>query len=122
LVDLLKAREAEAVNEFVFAGKDGQGFLIEPKRHIQKVIAQSGVAFIIHDLRRTFITIAEAIDIAPYTIKRLANHKMHNDVTAGYIVSDLERLRKPMQAITDFLRNATQPSAPISMIEHRRQG
>ena len=27
----------------------------------------------------------------------------HNDVTAGYIISDVERLRKPMQAITDNL-------------------
>ncbi len=28
---------------------------------------------------------------------------MNNDVTAGYIVSDVERLRKPMQIITDNL-------------------
>jgi hypothetical protein len=28
---------------------------------------------------------------------------MNNDVTAGYIMSDAERLRKPMQQIADFL-------------------
>ena len=28
---------------------------------------------------------------------------MNNDVTAGYIVTDVERLRKPMQQITDYL-------------------
>jgi len=28
---------------------------------------------------------------------------MHHDVTAGYIMSDAERLRKPMQQIADFL-------------------
>lgn len=28
---------------------------------------------------------------------------MHNDVTAGYIVTDVERLRKPMQKITDYI-------------------
>ena len=28
---------------------------------------------------------------------------MNNDVTAGYIVADVERLRKPMQLITDNL-------------------
>lgn len=27
---------------------------------------------------------------------------MTNDVTAGYIVADVERLRKPMQLITDY--------------------
>lgn len=31
------------------------------------------------------------------------NHKMNNDVTAGYIVADVERLRKPMQLITDYI-------------------
>jgi hypothetical protein len=28
---------------------------------------------------------------------------MHNDVTAGYIVSDVERLRRPMHKITDYI-------------------
>lgn len=31
------------------------------------------------------------------------NHKMSNDVTAGYIIVDVERLRKPMQLITDYI-------------------
>lgn len=30
------------------------------------------------------------------------NHKMNGDITAGYIVTDVERLRKPMQQITDY--------------------
>jgi len=48
-------------------------------------------------------TIAESLDISAYAIKRLINHKMNNDITAGYIVNDVERLRKPMQQITDYL-------------------
>jgi hypothetical protein len=28
---------------------------------------------------------------------------MTNDVTAGYIISDVERLRETMQRVTDFL-------------------
>jgi hypothetical protein len=31
------------------------------------------------------------------------NHKMSNDVTAGYIIVDVERLRKPMQLVADYL-------------------
>jgi hypothetical protein len=54
-------------------------------------------------LRRTFITIAESLDISAYTLKRLVNHKMTNDVTAGHIISDVERLRDPMQRITSQL-------------------
>ena len=63
----------------------------------------SGVMFTIHDLRRTFITIAESLDIPVYALKRLLNHKMSSDVTAGYVIMDIERLRKPMQMITDTL-------------------
>lgn len=48
-------------------------------------------------------TIAESIDISAYALKRLVNHKMTNDVTAGYIISDVERLRKPMQQISSQL-------------------
>jgi integrase len=68
-----------------------------------KVIKATNIPFTIHDLRRTFITIAEGLDIAAYALKRLLNHKMNGDVTAGYIMLDVERLRKPMQMITDYL-------------------
>jgi len=90
----------------VFPGKDNIGHLIEPKRQVEKVIELSGVHFTLHDLRRTFITAAESLDISPYTVKRLANHKMSRDVTAGYIISDLERLRTPMEKISQFLLDA----------------
>ena len=32
---------------------------------------------------------------------------MSGDVTAGYIVPDIERLRRPMQQITDYLLQQT---------------
>lgn len=101
--DLLQNRKAAADFEYVFAGDGKAGYLIEPRRQVQKVIQLSGVSFTLHDLRRTFITIAESIDISAYALKRLVNHKMTNDVTAGYIISDVERLRKPMQQISSQL-------------------
>ena len=64
----------------------------------------SGVPFALHDLRRTFATIAESLDISTYAVKRLLNHSVdQNDVTSGYIVTDVERLRKPMQQIDNFI-------------------
>ena len=90
----------------MFCGEGPAGYLIEPKRQLAKVIEASKVEFCLHDLRRTFITVAESIDVPPYTIKRLVNHTMRNDVTAGYIVSDLDRLRGPMQYIADRLTKA----------------
>lgn len=44
-----------------------------------------------------------SLDLPAYALKRLLNHKMTHDVTAGYIMRDVERLRKPMQRISDYL-------------------
>ena len=107
LLKILNERKKLAFNEYVFPGKDGKGFLVEPKRGMQKVIEQSGIHFIIHDLRRTFITTAESLNISFYAIKRLVNHKLNNEITERYIVSDIERLREPMQKITDKLLDAS---------------
>lgn len=100
IYELLEKRKAVANSDYVFAGDGKSGYLIEPRRQVQKVTQLSGVSFTLHDLRRTFITIAESLDISAYALKRLVNHKMSNDVTAGYIVSDVERLRKPMEQVS----------------------
>jgi len=63
----------------------------------------SGIYFSIHDLRRTFITIAESLSIREYTLKRLMNHKNARDVTAGYIIKEIESLRQPMEKISNFI-------------------
>ena len=116
LLRILNERYKLAVNEYVFPGKDGKGYLIEPRKGMQKVIEQSGIGFIIHDLRRTFITIAESLDISLHAIKRLVNHKISRDVTAGYIISDIERLREPMQKITDKLLDASNSNGQKKII------
>lgn len=104
LHDLLTQRHKEKTDSlFVFPGDGVKGYLNEPRKQMQKVIEESNVAFTLHDLRRTFITVADSLDISAYALKRLANHKMANDVTAGYIISDVERLREPLQRITNFL-------------------
>jgi integrase len=103
LHDLLTKRKAEAKTQYVFPNETNTGFMTDPKKQIYNVIKESGVSFTVHDLRRTFITIAESLDISAYSLKRLLNHKMANDVTAGYIITDVERLRAPMQKITNYI-------------------
>ncbi len=103
LLNLLQARPAAAKSDFVFPAPSATGHIMDSRKQIDKVVASSTIHFTLHDLRRTFITIAEGLDIPAYALKRLLNHKMHNDVTAGYIVSDVERLRIPMQKITDYM-------------------
>jgi len=103
LYDLLQSRHEKSGSEYVFSGTGKLGYIIEPRKQVNIVKEASGVSFMIHDLRRTFITIAESLDISMYAVKRLLNHKMNNDVTAGYIINDVERLRKPMQQISDYI-------------------
>ncbi len=83
LCKLLDERIRQVGNPFVFPGKGGTGHLIEMKRAITNVTKASGVTFKTHYLRRTFITIAEGIDIPHYALKKLLNHKT-NDSTSSY--------------------------------------
>jgi integrase len=104
LFKLLKRRHKENPEGiYVFPGKSKAGHLTEPKKVIAEIAKNSGVSFCIHDLRRTFITTAESLDIPIYSVKLLVNHSAGADVTAGYVISDPERLRKPMQKIADRL-------------------
>lgn len=105
LLNLLKHRKERSAGEYVFSAPDGNR--IDNFRLVTRAIEkQAGVHVTPHDLRRTFATVAERLDIPHYALKRLLNHKMSADVTAGYIVTDVERLREPMEKITDFLLKA----------------
>jgi len=53
---------------------------------------------------RTFITVAEECEMSVYALKALVNHSLGRDVTAGYIQFCPERLREPMQRVTDRLK------------------
>lgn len=107
LHDLLKGRrEATAGSPWAFPGFGEEGHVNEPKKWIDKVRKASGVEFTLHDLRRTFITIAESLDMSWSVLKRLLNHREGRDVTAGYIVLDVERLRRPMERISNFIASA----------------
>ncbi|MCB1809881.1 MAG: integrase family protein [Candidatus Competibacteraceae bacterium] len=122
LQELLTRRKDWAVGEYVFSDRHGR--VISNLRYIQaRIEQQSGVAFCIHDLRRTFATVAESLDIPAYALKRLLNHSTRADVTAGYIVVDTERLRAPMQRITDYILKAggLRDSAPVVELNPQRE-
>ena len=122
LWELLSARKAEAQTAYVFPGQGHPGALVEPRAGVQWVAKESGVAFTLHDLRRTFITTATGLGVHIYLIKRLVNHKLSNDVTEGYTIADVEHLRESAQRIADYLQNACGivPSAEIINIEPRK--
>lgn len=119
---LLSERKAEAQTDYVFPGQGHPGAIVEPRAGVQWVIQESGVTFTLHDLRRTFITTATGLGVHIYLIKRLVNHKLSNDVTEGYTISDVEHLREPAQRIADFLQKACGilPSATIIELDSRK--
>lgn len=91
-------------NSYVFSDPFGSGPIKEPKKVLWAIREQAGVEFTLHDLRRTFTTTAEALNVGTYTIKRLLNHRTRrDDVTAGYLVLTPEELREPAQRIEDAL-------------------
>lgn len=123
LLELMTRRKSITASEYVFA--DSQGRRISNFRYAQASIEKaSGIKFCIHDLRRTFATVAESLDIPAYALKRLLNHADGADVTAGYIVPNGERLRGPMQKITDYLLRAggLKETAPVVELSQRLTG
>lgn len=110
------ARRAEAkAGPYVFAAKS------DPKAPysydtlrgwFQTVADECGVRITAHDLRRTFASIAEELDISASTVKRLLNHRTgRGDVTEGYILPSAERLRGAMQRIENRILELATPKA-----------
>ena len=100
LYDLLLARrDNDPEGQWVFPGRGVTGHLVETKKFHTRVAKASGISVTMHDLRRTFITVAESLDIPHYALKRLLNHRTDSDVTGGYIIMDVERLRGPVERV-----------------------
>lgn len=89
---------------WVFPANSGSGHISEPRSILSDIAEKTGISITVHDLRRTFITVAESCDISTFALKGLVNHSLGGDVTAGYIVSGVERLRAPMQKVADRLK------------------
>ena len=117
LAAMLNARER--LGPLVFMSTHGQvGNL---RYSLESIAKASGVKFMAHDLRRTFATIAESLDIPAYALKRLMNHKTQGDVTGGYLVITTERLRGPMERIEDFVLKAAGVRETATIVAIERQ-
>jgi integrase len=83
--------------KYVFPATGAAGYIQEPKFPLKLVAATSGVAVSAHDLRRTFVTVAESAGVSPLQLKALVNHAPPRDVTAGYVQIAVEALRASAQ-------------------------
>jgi integrase len=111
--DLLIARRALGDDgPFVFASDSKSGHIEEPKFPLAQVAAKSGIVISAHDLRRTFITVAEQTEISPMALKALVNHALGGDVTEGYVQMTTGRLRVPAQRVCDRLKELCDIASP----------
>ncbi|HCK82535.1 MAG TPA: integrase family protein [Candidatus Competibacter sp.] len=115
---LLAGRPDRDRSPHVFPSPTGEGSYSAVLEACHKVADAAGTPRMVHDLRRTFITVAESLDIPGYTLKALVNHQTGADVTQGYLQISVERLRDPMQRISDFILKAVgaKPSAAVTNI------
>jgi integrase len=108
-------RKRHPNDEFVFPGDAAQGHLREPKKWIAEVAKASGVPVTLHDLRRTFATVGEAVNVGHTTIKRLLNHRPGRDVTENhYIGLGIEQLRGPAERIASYIERASRRDSKTS--------
>lgn len=72
---------------------------------VDEIREKTKIYWTLHRLRAGFINMCKRLRLPIYEIKELVNHNIDSDgdVTTGYMVSDPEPLREPMQRIEDEL-------------------
>lgn len=127
---IFKRRKTLRENDYVFPGHGKTGHLIESRKQVNAITIKTmktlnniktdselerrvqqrgfklipGIKFTLHDLRRTFASAISGTVVGGYELKRLLNHSFGNDdVTAGYVIHSMDKLRSIMQDCTDHI-------------------
>jgi integrase len=100
LHDLLVARRAiGSVSAFIFPGPGkATGHITSADNALAMVAEATGIKVSPHDLRRTYSSVAESLDISWLAMKTLLNHAI-GDVTEGYPQISTEQLRERVERI-----------------------
>jgi integrase len=101
--DLLIARRLVG-NDNGWVFPSGNGHITEPNFPLRQVAEECGIKVSAHDLRRTYVTVAESCDISPLALAALVNHSVGRSVTSGYVQMAMERLREPAQRVADKMQ------------------
>ena len=84
------------------------GNLTDISKQYKNIGDAAGIHITPHDLRRTFSTVGDILNLNISVIKRLMNHrtsKASDDVTLQYIQVSQKRLRAAMNDIEEFIFN-----------------
>jgi len=105
LDEVLERRKNDTDNPYIFQGLKPNGHLHPPKRQMARARALVGFHFTNHDLRRTFETMANRLNLSKFTLDKLVNHRNSKDITGRYIVLEIDDLREPMEKTAELLWN-----------------
>jgi integrase len=114
---LLVARRALGDAKFVFPSYGRSGHIEESRMWLDQVRSATGIEFSTHDLRRSYITVAESCGIPVYALKAMVNHSLGSSVTEGYIKMTADRLREPAQLVCDRLKELCSISDPSGALK-----
>lgn len=101
VADLLIARRQLGDADYVFPSRETH---IRGGAWTKKLRKKMKLEFSIHDLRRTYATVAESTDIPWLALKALLNHSAGSNITASYVALTPERLRAPAQKVCDRMK------------------
>ena len=101
VADLLIARRQLGDTDYVFPSRETH---IDGNTWTKTLRKRTSLEFSVHDLRRSYATIAESCDIPWLSLKGLLNHSAGSSVTASYVALTPERLRGPAQKVCDRIK------------------
>lgn len=101
--NMMVARRALGKTKFVFPGTGKSGHIAEPRSFFSQIAKTTSIAVSPHDLRRSFITVAESLDISILALAAMLNHKVPGP-TPRYVQMNPKRLHTQMQKVADRLK------------------
>jgi integrase len=117
VADLLIAQRQLGDADYVFPSREGH---INGDQWTKTLRKKTGLEFSIHDLRRTYATVAESCDIPFLALKGLLNHSVGAGITERYVAMTPERLREPAQKVADRIRSLIGITAPSGNVQALR--
>ncbi|SPF55444.1 putative Integrase family protein [Candidatus Desulfosporosinus infrequens] len=112
---LFYAFQEQAARNGRYVPKKAGGHIKDVRGTIKTIFEGTELAQITpHDMRRTFLTYADEIGISNVVQKRLVGHAISQDVTDGYKVLTLERLRKEVAKVERFILKNRRAAAVIA--------
>jgi integrase len=90
-------------SKYIFSSYSGKGRIKSVRTGLKVVEDKSGIRTTLHDLRRSYLTYCENLDISSYTRKRLVNHSIPTDVTEKYTQFSIDRLKTVVESVAEYI-------------------